>query len=259
MGQLQAKEIIKQARERKGLTQQQVADLLHIGIRNYQHIEGGRFPKFKTQSVKDLERILEIEVYDKLYDENTISIVHELGKHLETDGVTVIDTQAEVKDYLKKRRDIKAVHNPYLVPFVSTRVQAGYVKALDAVEYVSSLEKYSMPPGVDPLGAEWLYFEIDGDSMEDTFKKGDIILTSRVPQIDFFDIKDFYVYVVVTADQLMIKRLFKKSAESWVLISDNEELYPQQLIHVDAIRQLWLYRKTWHTNAKPPKKFEIKV
>lgn len=238
-------ELIKTAREAKGFTQQEVADKINMGLRNYQHIEAGRFPKYKTESVKDIETILEISIYDKLYPVSRM--------------LSLIANEEPATTYLTKRRDSKLKASPFLVPFVSRKAQAGYAKNYDHVDYIDTLERYSLPPGVDPRGAEWMYFEIEGSSMEPSFVSGDIILASMVPQVDWQEIRNFYVYVIICENSLQIKRLYRKSDTKWVMISDNEKDYPQTLLDVADIRQLWVYRKTWHTNAKPPKKFEIKI
>ena len=68
------------------------------------------------------------------------------------------------------------------------------------------------------------------------------------------------VYVIVTTDKLMIKRLGKvKGKDYWAPISNNEEKFKQFKLHVDAVKELWKYRRHIDLSAPPPKKFEIKV
>lgn len=146
---------------------------------------------------------------------------------------------------------------PFLVPLVGIKAQAGYVKGFEQVDYMETLEQYSLPPGVNPIGAVWRYFEIDGDSMEPTFNSGDIVLATMVPHEDWNDIKNFCVYVILTSDQLLIKRLYKKSAAEWVLISDNEDVAPQVVLEKEAVRQLWLLRRHIRARVPQPKEFKI--
>ena len=146
---------------------------------------------------------------------------------------------------------------PYLVPLVGIKAQAGYVKGFEQVDYMDTLEQYSLPPGVNPIGAVWRYFEVDGDSMEPTFSPGDVVLATMVPHEDWNDIKNFCVYVILTADQLLIKRLFRKSATEWVLISDNEEVAPQVVLKTEDIRQLWFLRRHIRSKVPQPKEFKI--
>ena len=146
---------------------------------------------------------------------------------------------------------------PYLVPLVGIEAQAGYVKGFEQVDYMETLEQFSLPPGVNPIGAVWRYFEVDGDSMEPTFSPGDVVLATMVPHEDWNDLKNFFVYVILTADQLMIKRLYKKSESEWVLVSDNEEVAPQVVVRKENIRQLWLLRR--HIRSRVPQPKEIKI
>lgn len=125
--------------------------------------------------------------------------------------------------------------------------------------YIETMEQYALPPGVKPQGANWAYWEIEGNSMEPVFKGGDIILTSQVPQMDWENMRNFYIYVIVTEERVLFKRIYCKNQMEWVLISENEEQYPQQLLSVEYIKQVWIYRKTIKTDAAPTKKFEIKV
>jgi phage repressor protein C with HTH and peptisase S24 domain/DNA-binding XRE family transcriptional regulator len=159
--------------------------------------------------------------------------------------------------YVEQRREKKQEKAPVQVPLVAQKAQAGYVKSYDHVDYLDSLEKYPLPPGVNGTGAVWSYFEVDGDSMEPTFFAGDMVLASMLPHEDWHDVKDFCVYVILAGDRLLIKRVYRKSPDMWVLISDNEEQYPQQLLPVTAIKQVWTFRRHIRSKVAPPKEFRI--
>ena len=159
--------------------------------------------------------------------------------------------------YHLQRREQKAQDVPFRVPLVAIKAQAGYVKGYEQVDFMDGLEKYSLPPGINPTGAVWRYFEIDGDSMEPSLSAGDVVLATMVPVEDWNDIKNFSVYIILTKDQLLIKRLYRKSNSEWVMISDNEELYPQVLLKVEDVNQLWLFRRHIRSRLIPPKEFKI--
>jgi phage repressor protein C with HTH and peptisase S24 domain/DNA-binding XRE family transcriptional regulator len=167
------------------------------------------------------------------------------------------ETKRSHLPYQQQRLQEKNSHAPYLVPLVGIKAQAGYVKGFEQVDYMDTLEQYSLPPGVNPIGAIWRYFEIDGDSMEPTFNSGDIVLATMVPQEDWNDVKNFFVYVILTADQLLIKRLYNKSDAEWVLISDNEEVAPQVTLKKQDVKQLWLLRRHIRSKVPQPKEFRI--
>jgi len=160
-------------------------------------------------------------------------------------------------EYIHQRREQKSIPSQFLVPLVGIKAQAGYVKGFEETDFMETLEKYSLPPGVNPTGAVWSYFEIDGDSMEPTFSSGDVVLATMVPVEDWCDVKDLCVYVILTADQLLIKRIHKKSDKEWVLVSDNEEAAPQVLMKVEDVKQLWFFRR--HIRAKVPQPREVKI
>jgi phage repressor protein C with HTH and peptisase S24 domain len=93
--------------------------------------------------------------------------------------------------------------------------------------------------------------------MEPTLSSGDVILATMVPVEDWNEVKDFCIYILHTEDQLLVKRVFKKSTQEWVLVSDNEEQYPQALLPVENIRQVWLMRR--HIRSKAPMPKEVKI
>ncbi|RYY94605.1 MAG: S24 family peptidase, partial [Chitinophagaceae bacterium] len=100
-------------------------------------------------------------------------------------------------------------------------------------------------------------FEVDGESMEPTLYAGDLLLASMLPQEDWDDVKNFCVYVLLTASQLMVKRVYRKSASEWVLISDNEEAYPQMTLPVSELKQVWTFRRHIRARVPQPKEFKI--
>jgi phage repressor protein C with HTH and peptisase S24 domain len=155
------------------------------------------------------------------------------------------------------RRDQKNEPLEFLVPLVGIKAQAGYVKGYEQVDYLEALEQYSLPPGVNPTGAVWRYFEVDGDSMEPTFNSGDLVLASMLPHEDWNEIKNFSVYIILTSEQLLVKRVFRKNAKDWVLISDNEDDYPQVVLNAADIKQVWTFRRHIRSKLPQPKEFKI--
>lgn len=65
---MEPKDIIKTAREGKGLTQAQLADIIEVSDRMIQRYEEGKFPKFKSEKIKKLDQTLGIKIYDIIYD-----------------------------------------------------------------------------------------------------------------------------------------------------------------------------------------------
>jgi transcriptional regulator with XRE-family HTH domain len=159
--------------------------------------------------------------------------------------------------FYKRIQTLKNLPSEYLVPLVGIKAQAGYVKGYEQTDFMDTLDKYSLPPGVNPKGLEWSYFEVDGDSMEPTLSAGDILLTSLLPHEDWSDIKKFCVYVILTDEQLLVKRVYRKNEREWVLISDNSETYPQVPIDLSKVKQVWTLRR--HIRSKVPQPKEVKI
>lgn len=146
-----------------------------------------------------------------------------------------------------------------MVPLVGIKAQAGYVKGYEHVDYLDALEKYSLPPGVNPTGAVWSYFEVDGESMEPTLFAGDIILASMLPHEDWKEVRNFGLYVILTSERLMVKRVFQKNPREWVLLSDNEEVAPQAVLPLETVRQVWTFRRHIRSRLPQPKEVAITV
>ncbi len=158
--------------------------------------------------------------------------------------------------YLQQRRQQKQNDDSYTAPLMPVSARAGYVSSYDQMQFMDTLEKYALPPGISHLGASWAYFEIDGDSMETTFKSGDTILCSLVMPMDWDNLRNFYTYVIVTESELWIKRVYVESNEGWVLISDNEAYKPFR-IDTTLVKQVWVFRRHIKKDAAINKKFDI--
>ncbi|HEV7621720.1 MAG TPA: LexA family transcriptional regulator [Flavisolibacter sp.] len=167
------------------------------------------------------------------------------------------EKKAGNQPYFLERREQKKMQTPVLIPLVGIKAQAGYINGYEHADYMDTLEKYSLPPGINPAGAVWSYFEVDGDSMEPTVFAGDFILASMLPHEDWKDIKNFGVYIILTKDQLLIKRVFQKSEKEWILISDNDTLYAQVPLLLDEIKQVWTFRRQIRSRVPQPKEFRI--
>jgi phage repressor protein C with HTH and peptisase S24 domain len=229
---------LKEKRKEKGLSVQALGVLLDIPPDRIYKWEKGTKPS-------DIEDYKKIDAF--------------LHDNLETFPINSKVDVSNLESFTERRRKQKVKENPYLVPFMPVKAQAGYVRAIDQEVFIDTLERYALPPGVNPQGAVWRYWEVEGDSMEPAFHSGDIILTSQVHQLDWENLRNFYLYVIVTQDRVLFKRLYAKNELEWVLISENEELYPQQLLPVEYIKEVWVYRRSIVNKAPPTKMFEIKV
>lgn len=240
------KEILVKARTDKGYTQQEMADKIGVSLRNYQRYEEGLFPKYKSGPIQDIDKVLNTDLYTAIYSGEREEI-------LET-GDQELNSQ-----YLARRRRIKNTSEEFRVALVTVKARAGYAHSYDSVDLINSLDKYAIPPGVSYAGAIWRYFEVDGDSMEPSLSSGDHVLCSQVPSEDWDNVKNYYVYVLVTNTDVAIKRVFVKEDGKWVLISDNEAACPQKLFEPKSLKELWVFRRLIKKTISPKKEFKIKI
>ncbi len=105
-----------------------------------------------------------------------------------------------------------------------------------AFNYDAEHETITLDPHmVEKLGGEREIKNIDsinvlGDSMEPTFKDGDIIFINRTMK----DIRKSGIFVVSTPTGLFVKRLYLKSSGTLDLISDNQQ-YAVESVPVDQV------------------------
>lgn len=142
---------------------------------------------------------------------------------------------------------------------VPIHAQAGYSKHYLEPSFVEELEVMNVP-NMPYRGDRYRVFEVSGDSMEPTLKEGFHVVAETVSPDYWSSTAQFYIYVVVTEDRIMVKRLFRKEDnQSFVCISDNEEFYPQFLLPKTEIKELWLVKRKIDWEMPPPKRFEITV
>lgn len=164
------------------------------------------------------------------------------------------------QSYTDQRRDRKLESNQLVdgITYIPISALAGYSRRrLDPV-FDSSLERLYIP-GFPYRGENYRIWEVEGNSMEPTFKEHFFVLTEKIEASSWHQAKDYHVYVIVTLDDVFLKRVFKKNKNEWVLISDNEDLYPQQIFPFNQIKELWVVKRKMDWEMSPPKRFEIKV
>lgn len=124
------------------------------------------------------------------------------------------------------------------IVMVDTRAAAGYPDRYLEPEFIGELPAFKLPDARFRNGT-FRCFEVQGDSMYDTLSPGEWVVC-RYLDNGFSDIRDGYVHVVVTRDEVSVKRLLNhiEDSGSIVLISDNEA-YPDREIHASEVLELW--------------------
>ncbi|HHH53769.1 MAG TPA: S24 family peptidase, partial [Bacteroidetes bacterium] len=127
---------------------------------------------------------------------------------------------------------------------VPVKAKAGYLEQFDDKNKLKELVSYNLP--IDYFaGGNLRSFEVDGYSMEPTFQSGDIVICSPVEDSIYWshNIKTGYVYVIVTKENIFIKRIINKLKDEKILelISDNDE-YPATDINLEDIKEVWIVK-----------------
>lgn len=181
--------------------------------------------------------------------------IHELFVKVVEQGFELSEASVTVP-FLEQRREQKNADDVYLVPFIDIPAQAGYSKAYQQRDYIATLRKFPILPDVDPTGAVWRYFQIEGDSMEPEIMGGDVILCSQVHKEDWQSVSNYYTHVVVTDENLWIKDVYRDSQQSWFLLSQNEAYKPFE-VKVRDIRQVWVMRRHIKNRVKKHRRYDI--
>lgn len=235
---------VKEQRIKTGLSQQELANKTGIPKDRIGKWEQGKGSP-KGEDTKTLE---------KFFDEY---VPRENPKNGNADKNQPVATNGS-QNFIQARREQKNVSREFMVPLVPVKAQAGYAMSYpDTQHYSESLEKYPMLPGISHHGAEWRYFEVEGDSMIPTLFDKDYILVSAVLKEDWQDVKPNKPYVVVLHEDVFVKFIYQVDLETWILASANRKVKHKK-ISVEDVKELWVFRGRTTKNLDIPK-IEIKV
>ncbi|QHT70953.1 hypothetical protein GXP67_32055 [Rhodocytophaga rosea] len=129
------------------------------------------------------------------------------------------------------------------IAMVDTRAAAGYPQYFLEPEYLVDLPKFTLP-GPQFRNSTFRCFQVVGDSMSETLYPEDWVICSYVDLSQgrkaFNNIKEGYIYVVVTEEAVLVKRLLNRVQERGkiVIMSDNEAYATREIDAID-IKELW--------------------
>jgi phage repressor protein C with HTH and peptisase S24 domain len=146
------------------------------------------------------------------------------------------------------------------ITFVDRSAQAGYPKKVVDPMFQSSLKKIFIP-GMPYRGENFRIWEVEGNSMEPTFKEGYHALTEKIDPQYWTRIKEHHAYVIVTEDDILLKRIVnsKTKENHWALVSDNKELYPPFLLDISLVKELWFVKRRMDWEMSPPIMHDINI
>lgn len=120
---------------------------------------------------------------------------------------------------------------------------AGYVNGYDKPVVLKSMPSFTLPDYKYKVGTHRC-FDVAGDAMEPTLFEGDKIVCNYLePMLWETAIKDSYVYVVVTKDDILVRRVVNNINANGTLklISDNN-FYEPQVTPLSNVNEIWYVR-----------------
>lgn len=134
-------------------------------------------------------------------------------------------------------------HGRENIVHVPVPAQAGYASGMSLQVLKEELPVYSLPDYQYKMGT-YRSFDVCGDSMFPVLKSGDQVICQYVePEYWKHSIKDGRVYVVVTLDDVLVKRVTNKILSDGLIEvhSDNRHFLTYE-INVEEIREIWLVK-----------------
>jgi transcriptional regulator with XRE-family HTH domain len=243
------KDNIKKIRKILGQTQQVFAENIGVTVAMLKSYEGGK-AKPDVVFIDNLSSSTGFTPDELVHEDlSTRQIVEKVEP---SHGTSVPNT-------LSYQRAPKTEADPEKegIIFVPIYAQAGYAQRISEPVLARQLEKLYIP-GLPYRGERFRIFEVEGNSMEPTFKEHYHVLTEKVEPESWGQIKEFYAYVIVTQDDVLLKRIKRSKKENhWVLISDNQDLYEPFIIPIEVVKELWFVKRKMDWEMSPPKRFEI--
>ena len=221
ISQLKIARNIKLLRLDRGLTQEQLAEILAIPSPRYANYEQG------TRSIP-IDTLLEISSYF----------------HIALDALVKSDlSRVDLKSLMEIGGSrilfpilIKDDEDPEPIQVVPVKASAGYLKGYADPEFIESLPK--RPLSFIGVGTH-RGFPITGDSML-PIPHGSIVIGKFIEQAT--DIKDGRTYIVVSTAGIVYKRVFVKTGERVLLLVSDNKIYPSYNLPFEDVLEIWEFK-----------------
>lgn len=235
-------EKLKILRETFNLTQSEMADKLNMKQSQYSLIENGK-------------QVIQLEKIGALYNNLGVSPVWMLmtGDDIPIDrniitGMTKskkfdIDNKLEIVDIPKSELIPKEYESHIPVRVVTSKARAGFSDAYYADEYLEDMPTILIEADKEYKG-RYLAFEVDGDSMEPEYNRGDVVICREIPRANWqyklhYEQWDF---VIAHGTQgIMLKEITSHDVETGEIIchSLNTEMHPDFPLNLREVAFLY--------------------
>ncbi|EMR02064.1 XRE family transcriptional regulator [Cesiribacter andamanensis] len=144
------------------------------------------------------------------------------------------------------------------IPLISKSMRLEYIVNLQNRDFINRLQIVALPeaqPGktlaFEHSGGEML---TDGGGLRD----GDILTAVAVSLEKANRLREGQVYIIITARELLTRRLRKLEAPAWIFEADNPAVPPLP-IEAKDILELWEVKGCWTTQLQPPSLLDHKL
>jgi transcriptional regulator with XRE-family HTH domain len=208
---------IKYLRKSKRLSQNSIAQKLGISRTSWSDYEKGRFEPTVSilKKISDYFEVCMDDIVSKDLERLAFSEKKTISNPKETLRVVAITVDAQQKQNIE------------LIP---VKAIAGYAQSFSDVHFIKEFPRFTLPKLQEGM---YRAFEIQGNSMP-PIQEGAIVIGRYVEHIR--DLRDNKRYVVISKDEgLCFKRIFKSSNKNLILMSDNPEFAPFNVLMEDIL------------------------
>ena len=213
-------EILIEARTAKGWTQTELGANVGLGLRAIQKLEDGEFPKFKTESIEAIDRVLNINLY---------ALIYEKGMHKDSSESEIV-----IRKPLKPSKKEKEKVQFYDIDLLAGNSPIQFYDDNNMVEIAYEMDI--------PEFAGCVAFRAYSDSMEPLIKSGSILFGTKID--DWQDHLEYgQIYGVICNNgrrYLKYVRRHENEKTTFILRSENNEMYDDFDIPKKSIKSLWL-------------------
>lgn len=228
---------IKRLRQHAGLSAAKFAIKLGIPPDRYSKWEQGKAtPKY--DDVSRIEDFFEMPL-DKICELTTIK------RFLKKPAIVTGEGKLRYPNRLSPTEGI------FYVP--ATAHQA-YVQYHHSFNFLTDLDIVRMPSQQNHH-ARYRLFELKGHAMSPTLEDGALLFTERIDKKNWKKINNYYTYLLVLEDEIVVARLVRNNEDNYIAYFDNDSIHPQTMIYRKNIQELWLAIREINEKRLPPKKF----
>lgn len=243
---------IKEIRELRGLTQDDMVVKTGISKRSYVDYENGK-ADIQLSKLQNIATILDVRLSDLLNESKSKeNVPKKKGDNFGDDFGDIQNVKkmspnkllhfSEPKEMYQSR--IPAVvtidsNNEDNIALVPIPLSAGYLEGYNDKDFIAKLPSYRMP-GLN--NGVFRMFEVEGNSMYPTLPNKSFVVGQFVENW-IRDIRDNQIYAVISneVEGGLVKRCVNKIKKYNNLIckSDNRRSYPSQNISPESIKEIW--------------------